>query len=68
MDFVAYGLNYKTAPLCIRERIALPVPEQDAFLQHLVRSSYSQEALFYLLVIEQKFMPIPIIPSSLFTL
>lgn len=34
--FVAYGLNHKTAPLSVREKIALPMEGQDALLHALV--------------------------------
>ncbi|MDA9272072.1 glutamyl-tRNA reductase [bacterium] len=36
MVFVACGLNHKTAPLTIREKIALPNTMQDALLRELV--------------------------------
>lgn len=35
MVFVACGLNHKTAPLAVREKIALPVERQDTLLTHL---------------------------------
>ena len=34
--FVAYGLNHKTAPLSVREKIALPVAMQETLLHQLV--------------------------------
>ena len=34
--FVACGLNHKTAPLSVREKIALPVAMQDTLLEQLV--------------------------------
>jgi len=36
MVFVACGLNHKTAPLHVREKVALPVALQDTFLNNLV--------------------------------
>lgn len=42
--FVACGLNHKTAPLSVREKIALPVAMQDTLLQGLVGLSSVNEA------------------------
>ena len=36
MVFVACGLNHKTAPLNVREKVALPVAMQDILLNRLV--------------------------------
>ncbi|WP_131781296.1 glutamyl-tRNA reductase [Legionella gresilensis] len=44
MVFVACGLNYKTAPLDVREKIALPPAVQGDFLQNLIAQSAVNEA------------------------
>ncbi|WP_419418975.1 glutamyl-tRNA reductase [Legionella sp. D16C41] len=44
MVFVACGLNYKTAPLEVREKIALPPARQDSFLQNLIAQPAVNEA------------------------
>lgn len=42
--FVACGLNHKTAPLSVREKIALPIERQDTLLNGLVGLSAVNEA------------------------
>jgi len=42
--FVACGLNHKTAPLSVREKIALPVAMQETLLNQLVRLPAVNEA------------------------
>ena len=42
--FVTCGLNHKTAPLAVREKIALPVEQQVAFLNRLVALPSVHEA------------------------
>ncbi|STX29472.1 glutamyl tRNA reductase [Legionella beliardensis] len=44
MAFVACGLNYKTAPLDVREKIALPPAMQTDFLQNLIAQPAVNEA------------------------
>lgn len=44
MAFVACGLNHKTAPLSVREKIALPVAMQNELLQNLVSLPSINEA------------------------
>jgi glutamyl-tRNA reductase len=44
MVFVACGLNHKTAPLALREKIALPSAEHDALLKNLIALSSVNEA------------------------
>lgn len=44
MVFVACGLNYKTAPLDVREKIALPSAMQKGFLQNLTAQPTVTEA------------------------
>ncbi|KTD16637.1 glutamyl-tRNA reductase [Legionella jordanis] len=44
MVFVACGLNHKTAPLTVREKIALPLPMQESLLQNLVSLPAVNEA------------------------
>jgi len=44
MVFVACGLNHKTAPLDVREKIALPVDRQDALLSSLASLPMVNEA------------------------
>jgi glutamyl-tRNA reductase len=44
MVFVACGLNHKTAPLTVREKIALPVAMHDELLHQLVSLSAVNEA------------------------
>lgn len=36
MVFVACGLNHKTAPLDVREKVALPLPMQEVLLHNLI--------------------------------
>lgn len=45
MVFVAFGLNHKTAPISVRERIALSPSMQDVFLQKLVAHPEVAEAM-----------------------
>ena len=42
--FVAYGLNHKTAPLSVREKISLPTERQDAWLLALMGTPSIHEA------------------------
>jgi glutamyl-tRNA reductase len=44
MVFVACGLNHKTAPLDVREKIALSLPMQERLLFQLIDSSAANEA------------------------
>ncbi|MBA2709299.1 MAG: glutamyl-tRNA reductase [Tatlockia sp.] len=44
MVFVACGLNHKTAPINVREKIALPLAMQDSLLRGLVDSTPVREA------------------------
>ena len=44
MVYVACGLNHKTAPLSVREQMALPVAMQDALLSSLANSPLINEA------------------------
>lgn len=44
MTFVTCGLNHKTAPLAVREKIALPVAMQDSLLESLLQEPQIQEA------------------------
>ncbi len=44
MVFVACGLNHKTAPINVREKIALPLAMQDSLLRGLVDSTPVNEA------------------------
>ncbi len=44
MVFVAFGLNHKTAPITVREKIALPSAIHDAFLRQLVSLPEVHEA------------------------
>ena len=44
MVFVACGLNHKTAPLDVREKVALPVSEQHSLLNRLVSLPSIHEA------------------------
>lgn len=44
MDFVVCGLNYKTAPLNIRENVAIPPDDQYAALQNLLAQPHIKEA------------------------
>ncbi|WP_019218099.1 glutamyl-tRNA reductase [Legionella tunisiensis] len=44
MVFVACGLNHETAPLAVRERVALPLAMQDKLLHELVRLPAVNEA------------------------
>ncbi|WP_028388080.1 glutamyl-tRNA reductase [Legionella fairfieldensis] len=46
MVFVACGLNHKTAPLNVREKMALPLARQEILLNSLVNSSAISEAAF----------------------
>ena len=44
MVFVACGLNHKTAPIDVREKVALPISMQDTLLNRLVDLSTVHEA------------------------
>lgn len=44
MVFVACGLNHKTAPLDVREKVALPIDRQDLLLSRLASLSVVKEA------------------------
>ncbi len=44
MVFVACGLNYKTAPIHVREKIALPPAMQESMLRNLIASTPVNEA------------------------
>lgn len=45
MGFVAFGLNHKTAPIDVREKIALPASLHESFLNHLIALPGVNEAL-----------------------
>ncbi len=45
MTFTICGLNHKTAPLAVREQMAIALPMQAAFLENLLKTQLVEEAI-----------------------
>lgn len=45
MELLVWGLNYKTAPLCLREKLAANVQEVEPILGHLLNKSIVSEGV-----------------------